>query len=238
MPVLTEDENAIANAEIKTIASKWLKAEPLSSLNAFEGFEDVITDLFTFKLPWVFNGIAKKLRAKDLEDDAEIIEELSMLIEIGVPNLKALKIYQAGIRSRVSANELSQYFEDELWDKSIRDYKSDIVLNREHYQSLVSPTCKEWIELLFHLTNTKLQTVDSIPSFEFKGVHKKTLTLIAKEINGKQHLVSPDYSYIKEITGSDVDFSSVNKISGIFFQYNNEANLWKMVIENPYVQIN
>lgn len=238
MPVLTEDENAIANAEIKTITSKWLKAEPLSSLNAFEGFEEVITDLFTFKLPWVFNGIAKKLRAKDMDEDAEIIEELSMLIEIGVPNLKAIKIYQAGIRSRVSATELSKHFEDELWDKSIRNYKNDIVLNREYYHSLVSSTCKEWIELLFHLTNSKIQTVDSIPNFEFKGVHEKTLILIAKEINGKQHLVSPDLSYIKEITGSDIDFSSVNKVSGIFFKYDVKDNLWKMVIESPYINVN
>jgi len=238
MPVLIEDNNSIENVDLSMITTKWLKAEALSSFTAYVGVEGIITDLFTFKLPWVFNGIAKKLRAKEMEDDAEIMEELSMLIEIGVPNLKALKIYQAGIRSRVSANEFSNLFEDELWDKSIRDYKTDIVLNKEHYKSLVSATCKEWIELLFHLTNTKVQTVDDISNFEFKGVHKFTETLIAKEINGKQHLVSPDFSYIKEIKDSDVDFSSVNKVSGIFFQYDNEDNLWKMVIENPYVKKN
>lgn len=238
MPVLIEDNNSIENEDLPIITSKWLKAEPLSSFTAHEGVEGIITDLFTFKLPWVFNGIAKKLRAKEMEEDAEIIEELSMLIEIGVPNLKALKIYQAGIRSRVSSNELSYLFEDELWDKSIRDYKTDIVLYKEHYKTLVSATCKEWIELLFHLTNTKVQTVDDISNFEFKGVHKFTETLIAKEINGKQHLVSPDFSYIKEINGSDIDFTSVNKVSGIFFQYDKEDDLWKMVIENPYVQKN
>lgn len=238
MPVLIEDNNSIENEDLPIITSKWLKAEPLSSFTALDEVEGIITDLFTFKLPWVFNGIAKKLRAKEMEEDAEIIEELSMLIEIGVPNLKALKIYQAGIRSRVSSNELSYLFEDELWDKSIRDYKTDIVLNKEYYKTLVSATCKEWIELLFHLTNTKVQTVDDISNFEFKGVHKFTETLIAKEINGKQHLVSPDFSYIKEINGSDIDFTSVNKVSGIFFQYDKEDNLWKMVIENPYVQKN
>lgn len=238
MPVLVEDNNSIENVDLSTITCKWLEAEPLSSLNAHEGVEEIITDLFAFKLPWVFNGIAKKLRSKEMEDDAEIIEELSMLIEIGVPNLKALKIYQAGIRSRVSSNELSSLFEDELWDKSIRDYKTDIVLNKELYKSLVSTTCKEWIELLFQLTNTKVQIVDDISNFEFKGVHKFTETLIAKEINGKQHLVSPDFSYVKEINGSDIDFSSINKVSGIFFQYDKKDDLWHMIIENPYVQKN
>jgi replicative superfamily II helicase len=238
MPVLTEDVSAIANAEIQTITSKWLKAEPLSSLNTIERFEEVITDLFTFKLPWVFNGIAKKLRGKDMEDDSEIIEELSMLIEIGVPNLRALKIYQAGIRSRVSATELSRYFEDELWDKSIRDYKTDILFNKEYYQSQVTEVCKEWIELLFHLTKTNILSIESIPDFQYGEVHKKTTTLIAKEINGKQHLVSPDFSFLEEIKNSDVDFSSVNKISGIFFQYDAEDGLWKMIVENPYVQKN
>lgn len=238
MPVLIEEDNTIENADLNLITSKWIKAEPLSSFNDYVGVEDVITDLFTFKLPWVFNGIAKKLRSKEMEEDAEIIEELSMLIETGVPNLRALKIYQAGIRSRVSANELSHYFEDELWTKSIRDYKNDIVLNKDYYQSLVSHTCKEWIELLFHLANIRVQTVDKIPDFEFNGVHNKTQILIAKEINGKQHLVSPDFSFIQEITGADIDFSTVNKVSGVFFEYDEDDNLWKMIVENPYIQSN
>lgn len=238
MPVLIEDGNEISNPKLNIIVSKWLNAESFKSITEFQNAEEVITNLFSFKLPWIFNGIAKKLKNIELKVEAELIEEISMLIEIGLPNLKALKIYQAGICSRVASNELSAFFEDELWDKSIRDYKADIISNKEHYQALVSPTCNEWIELMFHMTNTRIHNIDEIPNFEFEDVHEKTKILIAKEINGKQYLVSPDLSFFQEITTSDIDFSSVNKVSGIFFQYDSEDNLWKMVIENPYVHTN
>lgn len=237
MPVLMEDGNIIQNVFLGEITSKWLKAEPLSTFNEFEGIESIITDLFTFKLPWIFNGIAKKMRALQDEDYAEFIEEISMLLEIGVPNLKALKIYQSGIRSRISANELSTHFENEFWDKSIKDYKSNIIENKEIYSLLVSQECREWIELLFNLTNKISQTVTSIENFEFGEVHKETNILLAKEINGKQYLMSPDYSYVKEIETSEIDFSSANKILGVYFKYDEDESVWKMEVENPYIHI-
>jgi len=236
MPVLTEDSNTIQNENIDSITEKWIKAEPLSALNAYENVDEVITDLFTFKLPWVFNGIAKKLKTLDMDEDSGIIEELSMLIETGVPNLRAIKIYQAGIRSRAAATELSSFFEDDLWVKSIRDYKDDIILNKDYYQSLVSKTCNEWIELLYNLTSIRVQTVENIPDFRYKGVHNQTQILLAKEINGKQYLVSPDFSFSKEVS-TDIDFSSINKVSGVFFVYDYDDDLWKMMIENPYLKV-
>lgn len=134
----------------------------------------------------------------DLEPEAELIEEISILVEIGLPNLKAVKIYQAGIRSRVCANEFSQLFDDELWDKSIRDYKMDIITNGEDYKFLVSEKCREWIDLLLHMSKTRAITIDPIANFEFSNVHEKTNTLIAKEINGKQFLSSPDFSLFRK----------------------------------------
>ena len=233
---MTEDGKSFDYNELNIIISKWLSGQPLSSFNPTEEVEEIIADLFAFKLPWLFNAIAKKLRVIEMDDDAEIIEELSMLIEVGLPNLTALKVYQAGIRSRISAYELSLYFDDELWSKSIKDYKNDIILHKEFYKLKVSESCKEWIDLLFHFSNTKIQSIDRIPLFRLKAIDKGIRTLIAKEINGKQHLVSPDYSYIKEID-STIDFSTVNKMSGIYFQYEEEDDTWRMEVENPYIQI-
>lgn len=235
MPVLTEDSDIMEHRDLYEITSKWLKAEPLNSFKEFENFEEIITDLFTFKLPWIFNGIAKKMRVLDDEDYAEYVEEISMLLEIGVPNLKALKIYQSGIRSRVSANELSIYFDDESWEKSIKEYKTEIIMNKEGYSLFVSQQCKDWIELLFNLSNKKSQTVKPIPDFEFGDVHTKTNILLAKEIYGKQYLMSPDYSFIQEVENSSIDFSSVNDVAGVYFKY--DEGLWRMDVENPYVDI-
>ena len=185
MPVLVEDGNHIANKHLNDITTKWIKAEPISSLNIFEGAEEIISDLFIFKLPWIFNGISKKLRLMEMDDEAEIFEDLSMLIEIGLPTLKALKIYQAGIRSRVSAYELSLQFDDELWNKSIKDYKNDIILHKDYYKTLVSSICQEWIELLYLMTRKKIQSIENIPFFELGNVHEKTEVLDCERDKGK-----------------------------------------------------
>lgn len=237
IPVLEENASELASEDFDLIVTNWIKAESFSSLIKLKSAEELITNVFSYKLPWILNGIAKKLRNIELEIEASIVEEISMLVEIGLPDLKTVKIYQAGIRSRVYSKEISDFFEDELWEKSIKDYKTDILLNKEHYKELVSAKCGEWIDLLFFLSSSKSITIDAIPNFEFGNVHEKTKTLIATEINGKQHLVSPDFSYVKEISGTDIDFSSVNNIPGIVFSYNVEDKNWKMVVENPYVNI-
>jgi len=237
LPVLEENVNELASKDFEVITSKWLQAESFSSIINLNLAEDIITNLFSYKLPWIFNGISKKLKNIELEVEAEFIEELSILVEIGLPDLKSVKIYQAGIRSRIYTKEFSSLFKDELWDKSIRDYKTEIVLNSEYYKSKVSVKCGEWIDLLIHMAGTKATFIDPIPNFRFGKVHEKTKILLAKEINGIQHLVSPDFSFIQEISKSDIDFSPINKIPGIIFKYDSNANIWKMIIENPYVNL-
>jgi hypothetical protein len=238
IPVLIEEEKELESTDLNVLITNWIKAESFSSLLQYSRAEDIISKLFSYKLPWLLNGIAKKIRNINLENEAEIVEEISMLLEIGLPSLKSVKIYQAGIRSRVAAKELSEFFEDELWDKSIKEYKFDIISNRDFYKSKVSKICLDWIDLLFHLSNSRVHNIDLISDFEFGKIHEKTKVLVAKEINGKQYLVSPDFTFVHLITGSDIDFSSINKVSGIFFEYDSEDNLWKMVVENPYVNFN
>jgi hypothetical protein len=235
IPVLEENTEELRSPDFNDIITKWLKTESISSLMELESAEEIITNVFSYKLPWIFNGISKKLRNIELQDEAQLIEEISLLLETGLPNLKTVKIYQAGIRSRVYAKECSLLFEDELWDKTIRDYKKDILNNRENFKNSVSEKCGEWIDLLFHMSNIKRTVIDSIPDFTFGDVHEKTNTLIAKEINGKKYLFSPDFSFVQEISESTIDFSSINGIQGIIFIYDIAEELWKMKVENPHL---
>jgi replicative superfamily II helicase len=239
IPILEENENELNSMDLSKIISNWLNAESFSSMLSFDSAEDIISNVFSYKLPWILNGISKKFRNIKMEDEAEIIEEISLLIEVGLPDLKAVKIYQAGIRSRVHAKEFSTLFEYDLWEKSIKYYKDDIVLHKDYYKNLVSQKCGEWMDLLFHLHHSRsIITIDEVSPFTFGKVHEKTTTLIAKEINGKQYLVSPDFSFIKELSGVDIDFSQINKIPGVTFNYDPTDESWKMISENPYVKIN
>ena len=90
----------------------------------------------------------KKLRFRNLIDESEIIEELAILVELGLPDIKSVKIYQAGIRSRSSAHEIANLYEDDLWEKSIKTYKQDLITHADYYITQVSENAASWIELL------------------------------------------------------------------------------------------
>lgn len=235
MPVLCEKDTYNFQTENGNILNDWLEAEPFTQLAKHNQYEEIISELFTFKLPWVFNGIAKKLRVKELNDEAEVIEELAMLIEVGVPTISALQTYRAGIRSRTASYELSNSLKN-LQGQSSKKYKDCILKNKEVLKQQVSAPCQEWIELLDKNKQSPVTYIDSI-SFKFGNVHEITELLLAKQINDKQYLLSPDFSFIQTITTNEIDFGHVNKVNGIFFEYNVGQNQWNMVNHNPYLEV-
>lgn len=237
LPVISEEALSTTMPTYDDVRSNWLKGAPMAVIMQLDNGVEIVNRLFTYKTPWILNGLAKKLKNIELPELAEIVEELSLLIESGLPNLKAVKIYQAGIRSRSAATELSAFFENELWSQGVKEYKNDILRNRDFYKALSSKETAEWIDLLVIFSGNKSLIIDQFPKFKFGDVHNETKVLVAKRISNKQYLVSPDLSFIKEIAKSDIDFSPVNDISGIFFKYNEILESWEMVVENPYVEV-
>lgn len=238
VPILEENKNEITHENFDNVTSLWVNAEPMSSLMEFELSEKIISDVFSYKLPWLLNGIAKKFRNLDLEDEAELIEETALLIETGFPHLKAIKIYQAGIRSRIYANEISDLFEDIGWEKSVKEYRAEILSKKEFIKENISEKCGEWIDLLSNISNTRSIKVPKITDFKLGDAHKSTNILIAKEIDGKQYLRSPDLSFIHDDSEGEIDFSGINNVSGIVFIYDDNEEVWKMQVENPYITVN
>ncbi len=235
MPVLCEKGTYDFQTENGNILNDWLEAQPIVQLKKHKNYEDIISDLFTFKLPWVFNGIAKKLRVRELNDEAEIIEELAMLIEVGVPTINALQTYRAGVRSRMASYELSHHL-SRLNKESSKKYKNFILKNKDTLKQKVSKLCQEWIDLLDKTSSLPTAYINSF-SFTFSDVHEKTKLLVARKINGKQYLISPNFSFMQTISTNGLDFSKVNEANGIFFRYSDENTVWEMMNHNPYLDI-
>jgi hypothetical protein len=140
LEILINDTNVLAEAYLKSkdvseIRIKWIKGIAISEITSLEHATEIITKHYSYNLPWVLNGVAKKMKNKDLIVESEIIEELSILVESGLPDLKSVKVYQAGIRSRTSAIEIAALFEEDLWDMSIKYYKNELILNADFYKS-------------------------------------------------------------------------------------------------------
>lgn len=232
--VLSEDCEESSDQD--KIREKWIKAIPLSEIMLLDNASCIVTKYYSYTFPWVLNGISKKLENQGFSEEAEIIEELSILIELGLPNLVSVKIYQSGIRSRSSAYELSKLYEEELWDNSIRYYKNDLINNIERYSSLISEDTSKWLVLLSSFSKRDVNVLKLIPDFSFSNIHDLTNRLIAKEINGKQYLTSLDFKVIEDVSDCQVDFTEVSNISGVFFDFDENDGLWKMKNHNPYVQ--
>ncbi|MFC4479761.1 DEAD/DEAH box helicase [Flavobacterium chungangensis] len=237
LPVLVENGSTIQSDSKDEIRSRWLSGVSLSEILPLENATTIITKLYTFNLPWILNGIAKKMRLMELDDEAEIIEELSILLEAGLPSLKAVKIYQAGIRSRSAANELGEEFQDDDWNKSVYSYKRDLISNAEDYKFLAAANTVEWLELLASAATRKDIKVKKVPSFTFGEIHIQTSTFIARHINGMQYLISPDLQVMEHITNDVIDFTTVNDVAGIEFIYDDFEGQWNMHVHNPYVHL-
>lgn len=230
-------DGLIESADSEEIRRKWLSGVPMSDITQHDNAIGIVTNHYSFNLPWILNGISKKTKARDLTDEADVIEELAILVELGLPNIKSVKVYQAGIRSRSSALEIANLYDDEVWEKSIKTYKQDLINHAEFYKEQVSENAAAWIDLLVKFSKRDIVKIDRVPNFKYGKVHERTKRLIARLINDEQFLMSADFSVVNKLgEGSDVDFSEVNDLNGIYFDYDENDNLWKMVCVNPYVK--
>lgn len=230
-------EGSIESTESEDIRRKWLNGVSMSDIMQHNNAINIITKHYSFNLPWILNGIAKKLKNRSLIEESDIIQELAILIELGLPNLKSVKIYQAGIRSRSSANEIAALFEEDHWEKSIKTYKQDLIRLGDYYKKQVSENAASWIDLLVKFSKREIIKIKRVPNFKFDKIHEHTNRLIARLINGEQYLVSPDFKIINKISKSYIDFSEVNSLNGIFFDYDENDELWKMTSVNPYIKV-
>lgn len=236
LPVLTGDINYLAFDDIDFIRTNWLMAAPISKFLAIDRGMDVITKIYTFSLPWVLNGIAKKMRNLDYENEAGLVEELAILVESGLPTIKKVKIYQAGIRSRTAANELGELVDNLSDDRSIKDFKSELLNNSDLYKEMVSPITKEWLELLSRYSSNTVTKIKRPEAFVFGNTHEKTKVLVARIIDDRKYLLSPDLTFVYEGWG-ELDFDSFSNRSGLRFLYDKKREHWKLDNDNPYFSI-
>ena len=235
--VLSDEGDSIKSEDIDIIRDNWITGVPLSEIAKHKNGMEIILKLYTYNLPWILNGIGKKLKNLGLNNEAEIIEELSVLLEVGLPTLKMVKIYRAGIRSRLAAKEIGSLFDDESWDKSVKEYRQDLILHREQYKTHLSLISLQWIDLLSVFHEEKRLIKNLVSEFTITDIHNHTDTLIPQKINGEQYLISPDLKVVEKITKSNIDFSSVSEVSGIFYKYDSEKKVWRIVNDNPYIKI-
>lgn len=229
------NENLPDGLDLQALSFKWLKAKPVPEITSNKN----VIPYYTYTLPWVLYGLSNRLRKDNLEEEANTLEELAILVEVGLPNLTAVKIYQAGIRSRSAAYEIaSTFYADNINLKSILDYKLDIIMYSENIKRVVSERTASWIDLLNALNKGVKLNIKSISNLRIRSLKKHQYILIPKQINKRQYLISRDLEGVfKIVENTNIDFSKVNELHGVYFEYDNEIEAWTMKSDNPHIKI-
>lgn len=227
-----KDSELLTKKDFKDTLHSWMAGE---SIILNDSRDDIVSKLFTFKLPWLFNGIAKKLNSMGLETESKIVGEIAMLIDTGLPDLKTVLLYQSGIKSRKCSCELSKLFDDSELEQTIKSYKKAIIEKKSTYMKIVSEDCGKWIELLGENKNSQEIKIKTITNLNLGNLNEKCNKLIAISVNTDQYLISPDLSVVENASEYGIDFSSVCGIPGIYFNYDLEDEVWKIQVENPFV---
>jgi NADPH-dependent 7-cyano-7-deazaguanine reductase QueF-like protein len=236
VPIL--HEAYLANKDLELIRTLWLMGDSMQEINKIAGSKKIIKEHFSFKLPWILNGVARKLDGKGNEIASEILQELSILVETGLPNLIAVKIYQAGIRSRSASIEIAKLFSNDSWLLSVNFYKNKIFQNAEKIKSNVSENTIKWLELLLIYNLKHTRVISNIKPFVIKELSNWNGQLTPTNINKEGYLISTDFTIIYPISKiKGRDFSKVLNIDGISFYKNSIDNVWVLDNKNPNIEI-
>lgn len=116
MPSTDFKEIEFSENEIDLVRGSWLKGDSLANIQILDekgkpknGLAiKVCNNYFAYILSWFLGAIANRFRKDELEEQANIFEEIAVCCELGLPDIKSAKIYLIGIRSRIAAIEISQ----------------------------------------------------------------------------------------------------------------------------------
>jgi hypothetical protein len=127
--------------DVATVRKSWIAGEPLNEIRKIcENSRHIYNKYFSFTIPWALNAIARKLFSIEKIEEATEYEELAVLSELGLPDFLAVKIYLTGIKSRVSATELSRLIPSQYAQENVTVLTSYLIQNAENFKNQCNST--------------------------------------------------------------------------------------------------
>jgi len=238
LPVVKEKISKFTDSQIDNVRSIWLQGMSISEISTYEKGQEICNDYYGFTLPWVINAISRRFKLNEQEEVARDFEEIALLIETGLPNILACKIYLAGIKSRKASIELSELIGPKLFEDNVTEIYIYLVLNIKEISELCSLNTSRWLELLRNNSKAKFRRIPHIERFTFKKLDIKSDVLLSRIYDDKVFLVSPDYDEKIEVSSSK-EFPFDRLANNLGVQFNkvskNGNTDWDIKIRNPHI---
>ncbi len=225
------------NEEVDLVREKWFRGVSLADIKQITNGQKICVEYFGMTIPWAINAIVRKLYDLSLNNEAEVLENIALFSEIGLPNIFAVKIYLSGIRSRIASLDLSGIINSDLVDVSKRRLFNLIISNQEKISEYCLPITSEWITIFE--TEQNLSNSADIPKVSNFTLKKISETIESNVLNIRKkeqnlYLCSPDFKTKIAVESTDsLPFGSLGNNMGVCFIYNDLNKNWSMKLRNP-----
>ena len=227
------------------LRDKWITGVPMREIIAATAKPKqalkVCGDIYGYRIPWLVNAIVQLLRSSD-EEQARALENIGLLIELGVPDMSAAMIFRAGIRSRAVATELSQKLSQMNVDTSMMSEGQVKRVLRDQQvvgplRSQVSAPAQIWLNLNQDTSKNNAIELPRITSFKDPGLSKDVNDLIVRSDNEQVYLCSPDGR--ERLDLQSVGLSSLESIKDRYeFSFRRDGDMFNLLVRNPRLENN
>ena len=225
---------------LDVIRSQWLGGTSLFQIQ--NSVDDdplkICTDFYGYELSWLFHAVAQELDSETEEGRKEALALVSLLLELGLPNEAASKVFLAGIRSRVAAIELGRYVVDaSASPNQIRN----ALLNPEtvkKLKSVISSESANWLDLLAEDQVACPEQIPPISNFRLEDVPEGVTCLHSRKLAGQDtaFLCSTDFRYVSraEVTESPPFHAVANDPRFVFLRTDDH---WRLHCRDPRLHV-
>lgn len=199
-------ETMPSEEQLDAIRPQWLRGDSLRAIVETSGAEatDICSDLYGYKLPWLFHAVSQNLDKGAEENRIEALSKVSLLVELGLPTESAAKVFLAGVRSRAAAVELSQYVTNPTASISgIRTALLDADIVAE-LSTTISASALEWLQLLSAELGSQKVAYPRCTRFRLNTPeHVAALHVRKYDPDGSVYLCSTDARFKIAVASSD-----------------------------------
>lgn len=238
-------ENATAVVEelpdstiLDLIRHKWINAVPMREIIQMSDDADhVCKDIYGYRMPWLINAVAQLLKTTGDEEHSEILGDIGMLVELGLPTTSSAVIFLAGVRSRVAATELSKTSIDlgssiKQVKRNLRNENIVIALKRE-----VGESTKMWLDLHWETYVHDKTITPQISPFRCPQLSGQVDDIIVRSYNGNIFLCSPDAKERFAVQSTDsLPFNTVADDYRISFS--RKGDIFDLFMRDPRIEDN
>lgn len=220
------------------IREGWLIGTPVFSLSEInDKAMSISKDIYGYQLPWLIHAGSQLFRNHD-ETYSECLDILAALVELGLPNMTAVNIFLAGVRSRVAACELAAL--EVKWKDSPGKIRRQLCSSEllTSIKETISENTIYWLNLIESDINEKILPIPKFTEFTMnKYWDKLPDKIVVRRHNESVFLCSIDGRQRIQVQ-CEPKWPFMRLVNDLRFSFTYDEHCYKINVRDPRLGIN